>query len=197
MSLTRTMLKAMGIEPEKIDEIINAHGETVNALKEQRDQYKDDAAKLVTVQKKLDEANKKLEDVDTSELEEKYNTLKNEYDTYKKDQTAKETKATKTNAYRELLKEIGISDKRLDTVLKVSDIDGVEIVDGKIKDADKLKESLKTEWGEFIPVTTTKGTDTANPPTRHEGGMTKEQIMAITDKGERRKAIAANMELFE
>lgn len=116
------------------------------------------------VKKALEE--NKQEPVKVKETQE-YKDLKKAFDDYKADQTAKETRATKTNAYRELLKEIGISEKRLDTVLKVSDIDGVEIVDGKIKDADKLKESLKTEWGEFIPVTTTKGTDTANPPTNN------------------------------
>jgi hypothetical protein len=53
MSLTRKMLRAMGIEDEKIDEIITAHTETVDALKEQRDQYKADAEKLPNVQKEL------------------------------------------------------------------------------------------------------------------------------------------------
>ena len=49
MALTRKMLKAMGIEDEKIDQIIEAHSETVDALKEQRDQYKADAEKLPEV----------------------------------------------------------------------------------------------------------------------------------------------------
>ena len=43
MALTRKMLKAMGIEDEKIDQIIEAHTETVDALKVERDQYKEDA----------------------------------------------------------------------------------------------------------------------------------------------------------
>ena len=34
MALTRKMLKAMGIEDEKADEIIDAHAETVDALKQ-------------------------------------------------------------------------------------------------------------------------------------------------------------------
>ena len=37
MSLTRKMLKAMGIEEEKIDQIIEAHSETVDSLKAVRD----------------------------------------------------------------------------------------------------------------------------------------------------------------
>ena len=35
MALTRKMLRAMGIEDEKADEIIEAHAETVDALKQQ------------------------------------------------------------------------------------------------------------------------------------------------------------------
>ena len=45
----------MGIEADKIDEIISAHTDTVNALKEQRDTYKADAEKLPAVQKELDD----------------------------------------------------------------------------------------------------------------------------------------------
>lgn len=50
MALTRRMLKAMGISDEQVDEIIAAHTETVDALKEQRDAYKADAEKLADVQ---------------------------------------------------------------------------------------------------------------------------------------------------
>lgn len=35
MSLTRKMLRAMGIEDDKADQIIEAHAETVDALKQQ------------------------------------------------------------------------------------------------------------------------------------------------------------------
>ena len=37
MALTRKFLSALGIEEAKIDEIISAHVDTVNVLKEQRD----------------------------------------------------------------------------------------------------------------------------------------------------------------
>ena len=63
----------------------------------------------------------------------KYEAIKEEFDNYKKDISAKETKANKTAAYRELLKKAGVSEKRIDTVLKVSDVDGIEIdKDGKV-----------------------------------------------------------------
>lgn len=166
MALTRRMLKAMGISDEQVDEIIAAHTETVDALKEQRDQYKADAEKLPEIQKQLDKANSDLEAKGNDAYKVKYEALKEEYEGYKREQTEKETRSAKERAYRELLKAAGITEKRIDSVIRVSDLDGVELDDkGAIKDADKLTESIKTEWADFIPTTSTQGAQTATPPT--------------------------------
>lgn len=128
----------------------------------------------------------------------KYDALKDDFDAYKKDITAKETKATRNNAYKELLKQAGISEKRLDAVLKVSDVDSLEMGDdGKFKDSEKILENIKNEWADFITTTETKGANTSTPPTNNGGGkMTKADIMKIKDTSERQKAIADNHELF-
>ena len=128
----------------------------------------------------------------------KYDALKDDFDAYKKDITAKETKATRSNAYKELLKQAGISEKRLDAVLKVSDVDSLEMgEDGKFKDSEKILEGIKTEWADFITTTETRGAKTATPPKNNGGGkMTKADIMKIEDDGERQRAIAENHELF-
>ena len=128
----------------------------------------------------------------------KYDALKDDFEAYKKDITAKETKATRSNAYKELLKQAGISEKRLDAVLKVSDVDSLEMgEDGKFKDSEKILENIKTEWADFITTTETKGAETSTPPTNNGGGkMTKADIMKIKDTSERQKAIAENHELF-
>ena len=194
MSLTRRMLKAMGIEEEKIEQIIEAHTETVSALKDERDSYKEDAEKLADVQKELNTAKEKIakhgdgETVSKTEFDE----LKKEYEDYKKDITAKETRTAKVNAFRELLKAAGVSDKRFDTVIKVSNIDGLELdKDGKIKDADKITENIKTEWADFIPTTTVVGANTANPPATTGGSFkTRAEIMKIKDTTERQAALA-------
>ena len=102
---------------------------------------------------------------------EDYDKLKNEYDDYKADVDAKNTRTEKENAFRELLKSAGVSEKRLNAIIKVSDIDGLELdKDGKIKDADKHTETVKTEWADFIETTTTRGANTANPPAGNGGG---------------------------
>ena len=53
MALTRKFLTALGVDADKIDEIITAHTDTVEALKEERDKYKADAELLPNVQEEL------------------------------------------------------------------------------------------------------------------------------------------------
>lgn len=95
----------------------------------------------------------------------KYEALKSDFDTYKGEQAKKETHNAKEKAYRELLKAAGVSEKRIAAVLKVSDVDSVELDEkGQIKEANALAESVKTEWADFITTTSKKGADPANPP---------------------------------
>ena len=132
---------------------------------------------------------------------ESYDKLKKEYDDYKADVVAKNTRTEKENAFRELLKSVGVSEKRISAIVKVSDIDSLELEkDGKIKDADKHTETVKTEWADFIETTSTQGANTATPPTNNGGTkMTKADIYKKDDKGryvlsteERQKALVEN-----
>lgn len=165
MALTRKMLKAMGIEDEKIDQIIEEHAETVNALKQQRDQYKVDAEKLPDVQKELDDLKEAAEKDGENPYKAKYEDLQQQFDDYKADVTAKETKAKKTAAYRKLLKDAKVSEKRLDSILKLSPVDDIELDDnGEIKDAADVKKKIEEEWSDFIVTEETHGADSNNPP---------------------------------
>ena len=197
MAFTRKMLKAMGIEDEKIDQIIDAHSETVDALKAERDGFKEDAAKLAAVQKELDALKAKGDDG----YKAKYEAEKAAHDALKADIAAKETKKAKTDAYRELLKGANIDEKRIATILRAEapTIDKIELdADGKIKNAEQYTESIKSDWADFIVTQSAKGANTATPPAN--GGAastkTKEDILKIKDAGERQKAIAENPTLF-
>ena len=203
MSLTRKMLKAMGIEEEKIDQIIEAHAETTDALKAERDEYRADAEKLAGVQKELNKAKETIAKYGDGETVPKadYDAVKKEYDDYKANIDAEKTRTAKENAFRELLKAAGVSDKRISAIVKVTDVDGIELdKEGKIKDAETRAENIKTEWADFIETTTTKGAKTATPPAN--GGktpMTMADIYKKDEKGryvlsteERQKALVEN-----
>lgn len=161
MALTRKLLKGMGLTEEQIDTVIEAHTETTDALKNERDGYKKDAEKLPGVQKELDD----LKAAGDDGFQAKYEKEHADFEAYKAEQAKKESRAAKEKAYRNLLKSAGIGEKRIESVLKVSDLDSVELDEnGAIKDADKLTESVKSEWADFVVTTSTKGADTATPP---------------------------------
>jgi len=199
MALTRKMLKAMGIEEEKIEQIIEAHSETVSGLKADIEKYKGDAEKLPGVQKELDT----LKAAGDGGWKEKHDTVKKELDTLKAENTKKETRAAKEKAWRALLKETGVSEKRIDVVVRATDLDGIELAeDGKIKDADKHTEAIKKDWGDFIVTKKKEGTQTQNPPENGggDGPKTREEIYKKDDKGRflldasaRQKALAELM----
>ena len=201
MSLTRKALVAMGIEAEKIDQIIEMHTEVVDAIKAERDtakedakKFKSDSDKLANVEKELTELKEKGEKPDAYKV--KYEAIKEEFDAYKGEISAKETKAAKSKAYRDMLKEIGISEKRLDSVMRVADLDSIELEDGAIKGVEELKESAKSEWADFIVSEGTVGAKTPTPPANNGGKMTKEQIMEIKDTEARQQAMLENADVF-
>lgn len=191
MALSRKFLAALGIEAEKIDEIISAHSETVEALKAERDSFKADAEKYAKAKSDLDAANEKIKEFAKEDsYKVKYDALKEDFDTYKKAIETEKTTASKRAAYKALLKEIGIADKRVDAVAKLAELDKIKLdKDGKIDGAEDLKKALSEEWAEFIVKTGTEGAGTATPPANGGGqAKTKEEIMKITDTTERQKA---------
>ena len=201
MSLTRKMLKAMGIEEEKIDQIIEAHSETVDSLKADRDTYKEDAEKLKDVQKELDDLKAKGDDG----WKEKHDRLKDEFDKYKTDVQAKETKAAKEAAYRAILKDANLSEKGIEKAVKYADWDKIELdADGKLKGANDHIKAVRDEWAEYVTTTTTTGAKTSTPPVNNGGAkLTKAEIYAKDEHGryklstaERQKALAENPELL-
>lgn len=129
----------------------------------------------------------------------KYESVKSDFEEYKKQQLAKDARAAKQAAYRELLKEAKVSEKRFDAILKVSDVDSFELEqNGKLKDEKKLLEGIKTEWADFIVTDAVIGASTPSPQASASGvgKKTKDEILAIKDVEERQKAIAENHELF-
>ena len=175
MALTRKFLAAMGIEADKIDQIVEANQESLEAIKGERDQYKADLEKYKPDAEKHTEVQKELDDLKNANAnnpyKEKYETEHTAFEQYKQEISEKELKAKKVAAYKALLKEAGVSEKRIDAIVKVSAVDDVELDEnGIVKDADALKETIKKEWSDFIQTQGASGADVPNPP--ENGGGT-------------------------
>ena len=181
MALTRKFLEALGIEQAKIDEIISAHTEVTNALKADRDSYKEKAEKYDETKTELDKAKSELEKVNKDEYKTKYESLEAEFNKYKTDVAEKEVKVKKEEAYKKMLKEIGVNEKSISAILKVKDLSSLKLDDkGNIVDVDTLKESEKKDWEGFIIKSEEERQDPNTPPD-HEHENVDTTSMSMDD----------------
>ena len=163
MLLTKKFLSDLGIEADKIDQIIDAHTKDTDSLKSERDNYKADAEKLADVQKQLDEANKKVTENEDFKIQ--LETLKTEI-------SAKETAEKKSNALKSLLKEKGYSDRGIDKITKYGGyLDEIELDEnGSIRELDKLVKAVESEWSEYKPIESVSYTEPSTPPKDNTSG---------------------------
>lgn len=196
MALTRKLLKGMGLTDEQVDTIIEAHTDTVDGLKADVSRYKSDAEKLPGVQKQLDD----LKAAGDGGYKEKYEKEHSDFEAFKSDITAKETKAAKEKAVRAYFESKNITGANLDLAMRGcgTEMAALEMDGEKIKDTKSLDALLTGTYKGLISTTRIKGANPATPPgSTGSGAMTKDQIMQIKDRAERRAAIAANINLFE
>lgn len=173
---------------EKVQKIMDGHLEAFNPIKDERDQLKGQTADL----------QKQLEGLQGGEnWQEKYEKEHTAFEDFKK-KTADDAEAAKVrSAYRKLLADEKIPEKRLDSILKVTDLSKLKLdKDGKLEKEDELRKSINDEWSEFKVTVTEKGATVEKPPQTGRATKTKEEIFSIKDTAERQKAIAENHELF-
>lgn len=187
MAVTRKLLKALGIEDEKADQILEAHTETVNEIREERDRYKADAEQLPGVQKELAELKEAAEQNANNPYKAQYDTVKKQFDDYKAEVEAKQAKDAKTAAYRKLLVDAKVSDKLIDSILKVTPVDDLELDDkGQFKNAEDLKKNITEQWDGFIVKEETHGAQQYNPPGTGGGaaggGATKSRAAILAEQ---------------
>ena len=196
MALTRNFLKALGLNEEQINSIVEAHTETISGIKDELKTAKAKAEKLNEVEKELNDL--KAANAGSEDYKTKYEREHKDFENYKSEIMAKEAKATKETAVKAYFESKGITGKNLVIAMRgiKSDIDGIELDGDKIKDKTSLDDLVKGDYAGLVSTTKVKGVDTANPPTNTGGRMTKEQIFAIKDDTARQTAIAENHDLF-
>ena len=194
MALTRAFLKGMNLTDEQVGAIIEAHTETVDALKSQRDAFKADAEKLTDVQKELNN----LKAAGDGGYKEKYEAEKTAHEALKTQIANEKTQAEKVAAVKAYYESKNIKDKNLSIAMRGTKIDELELADGKLKDTTALDELISGDYASLVSVDGKEGASTPNPPAgTGSGGMSKADIMAIKDRAERRAAIAEHINLFE
>ena len=173
--------------------LVALHLGVVDPLKDDLTKYKADAEKLPGVQKELDD----LKAAGDGGYKEKYEKEHSAFEAFKTDITAKESKAAKEKAVRAYFESKNITGANLDLAMRGcgEEMAALELDGEKIKDTKALDALVDGTYKGLV----SKQTVRFDTGARFNGGgkpMTKDEIMQITDRAERRAAIAANMDLF-
>lgn len=200
MALTRKMLEALNVDEKAIEQIIEAHTETVNGLKDKLNEMKEKA-------EKYDNAQKELESLQKGDYKAKYEAEKKAFEAFKSDVTAKETKAAKESAVKAFFESKNITGKNLEIAMRgaSAEIAGVELDGDKIKDTAALDALVNGTFAGLVVTKTVQGAQTANPPANNgRSKLTRADIYAKDEHGrykmstaERQKALAENPELMK
>lgn len=168
MALTRSQVKEWlseaGAADDKIggviDKIFAGHSSTVDALKEERDNYKTEADKIKDLQKQLDDANLSIKDGEG--WKDKYEAL-----------VKQQANTTKRAALETALRNAKVNDTVIKLMLDKSDLDSVEMDGGKLKDEEAALKPFRDNYGGLFGIEETKPTNQPTPPTG--GGQSGEQ----------------------
>lgn len=188
MAFTRKFLKALGIEDEKVEQIIDAHTEVTDGLKKKISEAEEKAEQYDELQKEMEKYRKQ------EGYKDKYEKEHADFEAYKKDVTAKETRSQKSGLVQKYLESKGITGGNLDIAMMAIDgqIDKLELDGEKIKDTKALDDLVSGKLSSLVVSKSTKGVNTSTPPTNNAGSAprTKEDIKKIKDTTERQKAWA-------
>lgn len=193
MALTNALLKSMGIEGDQRDQIMAAHQETLDEIKQERDGLRDTAAKVPELERQVEELRAAQP---TEDWEARYNSEHEAFEKYREDMERERADKERSDLYRALLVEQGVDPKRVDSIMRVTDLSGVMVRDGQLEGREELAARVADEWGDFVIKEVTKGASVDDPPGGSGTGRTRDEIMQIKDTAERQAAIADNPELF-
>lgn len=132
----------MGIEDEKIEQIIAAHGETVTGLKAEKDDLTAQLAQAKAAADKLPDVQKKLADLEKEDYKGKYESEKTAHDALKQDLADKAERAAKESALKAYYASKNIKTENMEIALKCTDYAKVELDGEKIKNTAGLDELL-------------------------------------------------------
>lgn len=172
----------MGIEGEKMEQILDMHLETVNGLKDQISTYKTDALKVPEISKKLEELEKAQQNPD--EYKAKYEQESKAFEDFKKQIETEKVNSTKKSAYQKLLEANNVKKNKWDLIMRTVKLDDLNIKDDNtLENSEDLNKGIITDWADFIEREITEGVKVARPPSvdLEKVNKEKEQLDRFTN----------------
>lgn len=162
MALTRKFLKALGIEEDKIEEIITAHGETVAALKDEIDKAEQSAKDSAAAAQERDKLQKRVEALEKTSGDAA--KVQAEYDAYRQQVETDRANAGKKALIKKALEEAHANPAAIDLMLNAVKLDEVELDGEALKDAEAVLKPIREAHAGLFGTVQNQGTPPLNPP---------------------------------
>ena len=198
MAITRQLLRSLNLTDEVAESIIEAHAETVEALKTRIAELEQQASGYTDLVAERDQLQQRVTDLEGRSTD--ADQVRAEFDAYKAEVEAARTRESKRTALDALLRDkVGIQRPQArELILRATNLDDIALYGaGNIADADAVVQAHKEEYSDFVTSTRQVGTSTMTPPPSSGGTMTKAEIAAMTDRQARYEAIARNIDQFD
>lgn len=181
MALTRRFLNSLKLDEAVVESIIEAHSETVDALKQQRDDALASSASVEELTRERDELKQQLEALRAKGGDAA--RVQADFDAYKK-QVEDERSAARADAdVLAMLKEAGIQrESFLQLASRAFDRSRIQYAEGgEIANRAELVEAMRTEYADCIATDPApKGAPPADPPSGGGKKITREMLRTMT-----------------
>ena len=152
MSLTRSFLKSLGLEEDKVNSIIEAHSDTVTALNEKYSELETRYNGVKENADRLQEVQKELDDLKKDDFKSKFEAEKSAHEALIESVSAEKLRHAKEAAVRDYYAGKNIQGANLNIALRATPLEGIELdEDGKLKDSSGLDRLVE---GDFKPLIT-------------------------------------------
>ena len=172
MSLTRSLLKELQISPDAAERIIAAHAESIDALRQERDTARGEAAQLESIRAQLAEMTQARDEACQARdsAREELSALCGQFDDYRQAvETEKHHQARHANL-RNALQSAGANPHALDLLLLA------------IHPDESAFDGDKAQYGAFFAQPTRLPTDFVSPPVTAAPPLTKEDVRRMSQE---------------
>lgn len=192
-------LQEWGVSEENIQKaveyILDGNSSSLDALREQMDEYKARADKADELTRERDKYKADYEALQKTSGDAA--KVQADFDAYKKQIETDKANAGKKALVKKALEAAGANPAAIDLMLGTVDLSAVELDGEKLKDEKAVLKPIKEAHAGLFGTIQKRGTDPLSPLGGSGGAAkTKDEIMKIKDATERQRAIAENIAAF-
>ncbi|MGN0747507.1 MAG: phage scaffolding protein [Aristaeellaceae bacterium] len=178
MALTRSLLRELNLEDSVIEQIIQAHSETVTVLKAGIDAARTDASTLAEVTAERDMLLEQVALLSAQQADAQQ--LQAEYEAWKAREQQSVTDAEKQQLIRQALLDAGANEKAVTLLAREIDPDSLVITGGVLQNAEEVIAPVREKYAAFFAQPVRLPASVIQPPASLHGALTRQDVAAMS-----------------